>query len=69
MLFIGAEVYGKFWNVVLEENGEDKIEEVTNERVLERIGEKRALLNNILRSKPNWIDHILRRNCLHHDAI
>ena len=27
-------------------------EEVTNEEVLERIGEKRTLLNNILRGKP-----------------
>ena len=37
--------------------------------VLERIGEKRTLLNNILRRKTNWIGHILRRNCLLHDAI
>jgi hypothetical protein len=34
-------------------------EEVTNE-VLERIGENRTLLNNILRRKDNWIGHILR---------
>ena len=33
---------------MLEENGENK---VTNEVVIERIGEKRALLNNILRKK------------------
>ena len=44
-------------------------EEVTNEQVLDRIGEKRTLLNNILRRKANWIGHILRRNCLLHDAI
>ena len=44
-------------------------EKVTNEQVLERIGEKRTLLNNILRRKANWIGHILRRNCLLHDAI
>jgi hypothetical protein len=44
-------------------------EEVTNEQVLDRIGEKRTLLNNILRRKDNWIGHILRRNCLLHDAI
>ena len=37
-------------------------EKVTNEQVLDRIGEKRTLINNILR-------HILRRNCLLHDAI
>ena len=44
-------------------------EKVTNELVLDRIGEKRILLNNILRRKANWIGHILRRNCLLHDAI
>ena len=56
--------------MVLEENGEDKwSEKVTNEQVFERIGEKRTLLNNILRRKVNWIGHILRRNCLLHDAI
>ena len=44
-------------------------EKVTNEQVLGRIVEKRTLLNNILRTKANWIDHILRRNCLLHVAI
>ena len=41
-------------------------EKVTNEQVLDRIGEKRTLLNNILRRKANWIGHILRTNCLLH---
>ena len=54
--------------MVLEENGEDKmLEKVINEQVLERIGEKRTLLNNILRRKANLIGHILRRNRLLHD--
>ena len=44
-------------------------EKVTNEQVLDRKGEKRTLLNNILRRKANWIGHILRRNCLLHDSI
>ena len=44
-------------------------EKVTNEQVLDRIGEKRTLINNILRRKANWIGHILRRNCLLHDVI
>ena len=44
-------------------------EKVTNEHVLECIGAKRTLLNNILRRKANWIGHILRRNCLHHVAV
>ena len=43
-------------------------EKVTNEQVLERIGEKRTLLNDILRRKANWIDHTLRRHCVLHDA-
>ena len=34
-------------------------EKVTNEQVLECIGEKRMLLNNILRKKANWIGEIL----------
>ena len=42
-------------------------ETITNEQVLERIGEK-ILLNNILHRKANCVGHILRRNCLH-DAI
>ena len=44
-------------------------EKVTNEEVLERIGEKRTILNNILCRKANWIGHVQRRNCLLHDAI
>ena len=44
-------------------------EKTTNVGVLERIGEKRTLLNNILRRIANWVGHILRRNCLLHDFI
>ena len=44
-------------------------EKVTNKEVLECIGEKRTLLNNIPCRKANWIGHILRKNCLHRDAI
>ena len=44
-------------------------EKITNEQILERIGEKGTLLNNILRRKVNWIGHIVRRNCLLHDAV
>ena len=47
---IGKEVFGELRNVVLEENGEDKkVRKVTNEQVLDRIGEKITLINNILR--------------------
>ena len=56
--------------MVLEENGEHKmVREVTNELVIERIGEKRTLLDNILRREVIWIGPILRRNCLLHHAI
>ena len=34
-------------------------ERLTKEEVLELTGEKRTLLNNILRRKVNWIGHIL----------
>ena len=44
-------------------------EKVTSEEVLERIREKRTLLNNSLRRKVNWSGYILRRNCFLHDAI
>ena len=44
-------------------------EKVTNEHILDIIEQKRTLINNILSRKANWIGHILRRNCLLHDAI
>ena len=44
-------------------------EKVTNDQVLDRIVEKRTLLNNILHRKANWIGDILSRNCLLHEAI
>ena len=60
---IDAEIFRELWNLVLKENGENKMirererererERVTNEQVLERIGGKKALLNNILRRKAN----------------
>ena len=51
---IGAELFGELRNVVLEENGEDKmIRKLTNEKVLERIGEKSTILYNILHRKAN----------------
>ena len=63
-------VFGELSNAVLEENGEDKmVRENTNEQVLQHIGENRTLPNKILRSKVNWIGNVLRKNCLHHDAI
>ena len=53
----GAEVLRELRKVALEKNGEDK---VVREKVLHLIGEKRTLLNNILRRKVNWNGHILK---------
>ena len=44
-------------------------EKVANVQVLECIGEKKTLLNNILCRNVIWIGHILRRNFLLYDAI
>ena len=54
---------GKFWNVVLEKDGEDQLD-VRNEEVLLRVKEQRNILHEIRKRKDNWIGHILRRNCL-----
>ena len=44
--------------MVPEEKGEGKMVKVTNEKVFDRTGENRTLLNNILRRKANLIGHI-----------
>ena len=46
-----------------------KLSGKTTDEVLDYIGENSMLLNNIVPGKPNWNGHILRRNCLLHDAI
>ena len=35
-----------------------------NEDVLLRVKEQKNILHEIRKRKANWIDHILRRNCL-----
>jgi len=37
---------------------------VGNEEVLQRVKEKRNILQTIRRRKANWIGHVLCRNCL-----
>ena len=37
---------------------------VRNEEVLLRVNEQRNILHEIRKLKPNWIGHILDRNCL-----
>ena len=61
------EVLGELLNVVLQENGEDKMaNKVTTEKVLESVEEKTTLINNVLCRKAN---HIPRINCLLHYSI
>jgi hypothetical protein len=42
---------------------------VRNEDALLRVKEKRNILHEIRKRKANWIDHILRRNCLLQNVI
>ena len=42
---------------------------VRNEEVLFRVNEQRNILHEIRKRKANWIDHILRRNCLLQQVI
>ncbi|MGX9339109.1 hypothetical protein, partial [Pantoea dispersa] len=41
---------------------------MTNDEVLRRVGEKKAILNTILQRKANWIGHILRHGGLIHEV-
>ena len=60
-----SEIAGKFWNVVLEKDGEDQLHRsLRNEEILLRVNEQRNILHEIRKWKANWIGHILRRNCL-----
>ena len=45
-----------------------RLEKVTNEQVLERIGKNITFLNSISRRRANWVGLIDRRNCLLLDA-
>ena len=61
----GSEIPGKFWNVVLEKNGEDQLNRwcekwrsVTQSQVAEEYPKI------IKRRNANWIGHTLRMNCL-----
>ena len=40
-----------------------------NEDVLLRVKEQKNILHEIRKRKANWIDHILRRNCLLQQVI
>jgi hypothetical protein len=65
-----SETPGKFWNVVLEKDGEDQLDQscekwsITKSQAAEKYPEQRDILCEITKQKANWIGHILRRNCL-----
>ena len=62
---IRPEISGKFWNVVLEKNGEDHSDRTCeNEEVFHRSKEEMNLPQIMKTRKANRIGHILRRNHL-----
>jgi len=61
-----SEIPGKFWNAVLEKDGEDQLDQSCEKW---RRVEQRNILHEIRKQKANWIGHILRRNCLQNQVI
>ena len=54
-----SEISGKFWNVMLEKDGE-KIswtDRVRNEEMLHGVKEERNIVHRVKRRKANWIFH------------
>ena len=62
-------VFGELGNAVWKRIEKIKWSEKGTNEVVERVREKRLLLNNILGRKSNCTGHNLRRNCLLHDTI
>ena len=59
------EIPGKFWNVVVEKDGEDQLERSREKwRSITSVKQQRNIVQEITKRKANWIGHILRRNCL-----
>jgi len=44
-------------------------DKIKNEVVLERVGERRKLLQAVQKRKSNWLGHVLRRQCLQRDML
>jgi hypothetical protein len=42
---------------------------VRNEEVLQRVKEQKNILHTVNKRKANWIDHILRRDCLRKPVV
>ena len=45
------------------------MDRITTEKVSRRVQENRTHISNVLKRKPNCIDHIIRRNELLHDSL
>jgi hypothetical protein len=54
---------GKFWNVVLENNGDHLDRPCEKWGSITQSQGERNILHTVKRRKANWIGHILRRNC------
>ena len=57
---------GKFWNVVLEKDGEDQLDRLCEKknRKCYIVKKEMRIVHTIKRGKATWIGHILHRNCL-----
>jgi len=53
---------GKFWNVVLEKDGEDQLDRLCEK--WRSITQSQGAEEYPTWNKANWIGHILRRNCI-----
>ncbi len=45
------------------------LDHITNEEVLNKVNEKRSLINTLTRRQKNWIGHVLRGNNLLKELI
>jgi len=60
-----SETSGKFWNVVLEKDGEDQLDRSSGKwGSIIRVEEQRNILHEICKRKTNWIGHVSYRSCL-----
>jgi len=60
-----SEISGKFWNMVLEKDAEDKLDRSCGKlRSIIRSQGGEEILQTIKRMNDNWVGHILRRGCL-----
>ena len=65
-----AKTTGSIWDVDMEKDEAFKMDRQNkNAIVLEKVAERRIMLEIIKKRKRNWLGHWLRRNCLLKDAL